>query len=147
MKRAPRLCFCGHTVAFGYRCPCQRDRALRAKDQRASARDRGYDREWDKLAAEHRRAHPRCVECGAPVGAVDHIIPVSERPDLRLEPSNLQSLCRSHHAQKTAAETKAKAGGRLRFGKGIGTTLVSSIQNSPEKMVGRNGGQDFWGVV
>jgi 5-methylcytosine-specific restriction protein A len=37
-----------------------------------------------------------------PAVLVDHIIPVEERPDLRLVEDNLQSLCRPCHDKKHA---------------------------------------------
>lgn len=76
---------------------------------RGSSRDRGYDRDWEKVRAEHIAEHPLCVWCEnkgltVAVEIVDHIIPITVRPDLRLEGSNLQSLCRSCHGIKTHAE-------------------------------------------
>ncbi|MEM7303395.1 MAG: HNH endonuclease [Pseudomonadota bacterium] len=43
-----------------------------------------------------------CEECSrrgyvTPLDDVDHMIPVRLRPDLRLDPENLDGLCRSHH--------------------------------------------------
>jgi 5-methylcytosine-specific restriction endonuclease McrA len=38
--------------------------------------------------------------------AIDHIIPIKLRPDLRLVRSNLQGLCFSHHNAKTRAENQ-----------------------------------------
>ena len=35
---------------------------------------------------------------------VDHIVPVSERWDLRFEESNLQTLCKQCHWEKTMTE-------------------------------------------
>lgn len=35
---------------------------------------------------------------------VDHIVPISQAPDLRLVRSNLQALCASCHTRKTRAE-------------------------------------------
>jgi len=35
---------------------------------------------------------------------IDHIIPIRERPDLRLDPSNLQGLCAVCHGRKTYEE-------------------------------------------
>jgi 5-methylcytosine-specific restriction protein A len=32
---------------------------------------------------------------------IDHIEDISERPDLRLDPSNLQGLCKSCHSKKS----------------------------------------------
>lgn len=78
------------------------DRAL--DEKRGSARERGYDTKWDKFREwfmqqpGNQYCH-RCFKQGEIVKAevVHHIIPVSERPDLRLVSSNCQSLCRECH--------------------------------------------------
>lgn len=51
----------------------------------------------------------RCRTCGKDVSekgaaAVDHIIPRRARPDLELEMSNLQTLCRLHHDSTKARD-------------------------------------------
>lgn len=68
-----------------------------------------YDSQWRKLSLNFRAKNPWCVEClgeGFVVEArhVDHKIPVVQRPDLRLDTRNLQSLCVSCHSRKTAKE-------------------------------------------
>jgi 5-methylcytosine-specific restriction endonuclease McrA len=63
---------------------------------------------------ELRRAYlaqqPRCEHPGCTSGAeeVDHKQRIADRPDLRLTWSNLQSLCRRHHSQKTAREVNSR---------------------------------------
>lgn len=52
---------------------------------------------WQKLRAAHIAAHPRCVFCGKPGRKVDHVKPRRERPDLALDPRNLQTLCDGDH--------------------------------------------------
>jgi 5-methylcytosine-specific restriction protein A len=37
-----------------------------------------------------------------PASDVDHIKPITERPDLRLDPSNFRSLCGPCHGKRTA---------------------------------------------
>lgn len=63
------------------------------------------DYAWQKLRKEHRRFHPFCevVGCGRKAQHVDHIQTVAERPDLRLNSGNLQSLCHAHHNRLTRA--------------------------------------------
>jgi len=56
----------------------------------------------------HASNFPLCAECEKAgivkaMEIVDHIIPLSRGGEL-LAMDNLQSLCRSHHAEKTAAE-------------------------------------------
>ena len=50
------------------------------------------------------KSHPFCVVCHRPAGVVDHIISIYKRPDLRLDPENLQAMCESCHNRKTATE-------------------------------------------
>ena len=59
-----------------------------------------------------------CMERGivTPAREVDHIIPIVERPDLRLDPSNLRPLCTSCHSARTATEQGFAKGGRKREG-------------------------------
>lgn len=140
MQRAPRLCSCGIKVAPGEQCPCERRRAAARKDGRPSASARGYDRAWLRLARAFLATHPRCalcVEAGVFTAAevVDHIVPVCDRPDLRLDPANLQALCRSHNARKATAEKRARSegrGGLEAFTKGSKTTAFPLARNNPE---------------
>lgn len=44
-----------------------------------------------------------CIGITAAV-EVDHVVPIRERPDLRLDMSNLQSVCHACHSAKTARE-------------------------------------------
>lgn len=89
-------------------------RAVKDGAPRSNAGTRGYDHIWSKLSERFRRKHPFCRFCEqqgreiGPADLVDHIIPVKDRPDLRLTWSNLQSLCRSHH-EGTKARLEAYA--------------------------------------
>ena len=67
---------------------------------RPTARKRGYDRAWDKLRARHIARHPRCEwpGCTEIAKVVDHKRPVRLFPHLRLDPTNLMSLCVKHHS-------------------------------------------------
>ena len=100
-----RLCSCGRLVERGAVCECQvaarRERVAKADAARPSASERGYDHEWAKLRKQMLAEYPTC-DCGAPAVEVHHVISVRERPDLRLDPSNLQCLCRSCHSRITA---------------------------------------------
>ncbi len=69
---------------------------------RGTACKRGYDRQWRNLRAEFLAENPTCA-CGQPATLVDHIVKVRDAPHLRLAWSNLQGMCRSCHAGKTAA--------------------------------------------
>jgi 5-methylcytosine-specific restriction enzyme A len=71
-------------------------------DDRPGAWDRGYDRKWERAAAQFRWRNPLCLGCLA-IGVkrkavvVDHVIP--HRGDQRLfwQPHNWQSACAWHH--------------------------------------------------
>lgn len=110
----------------------ERDRDERARKakldtQRASSHRRGYDKAWyrfrTRIVAER---GCRCEQCGClvtlrrheipgvPVAHLDHIVPIAERPDLRLEPTNVRVLCEPHHNARTARDQGfARQGRRL----------------------------------
>ena len=72
-------------------------------------------RNWRKSREAQLRRHPTCEEClkagqVVPAKVVDHITPIKQGGD-RYDPDNLQSLCVSHHNQKSVEEGS-------RFGKG-----------------------------
>ncbi len=72
-----------------------------------------YDSTWCKLRKQHLAREPLCRMClaeGKLVEAteVDHIVPVKIAPDRRLDPTNLQSLDKSCHSRKTAAENAGR---------------------------------------
>lgn len=75
----------------------------RPREERLAARARGYDKAWSTLRDKHLTAHRNCVVCGEPAVIVDHIVTVKQNPRRRLDPSNLQSLCRRHHNILTKA--------------------------------------------
>jgi hypothetical protein len=65
-----------------------------------ASRDFLKSRAWRIVRARHLVEHPDCAWCPAsgPAGmTVDHIKPRSERPELALAPSNLQTLCATCH--------------------------------------------------
>ena len=88
----------------------------RSKDKKRGRRKNPYslsgDKQWMKLSREYLEQHPICVrhknKLNKIVAAkhVDHVFPVSMRPDLKYETSNLASLCPSCHSLKTSAEQR-----------------------------------------
>lgn len=52
---------------------------------------------WQKLRNAHIARHPNCALCGKPGRKVDHKQPRRLRPDLALDPRNLQTLCDGDH--------------------------------------------------
>ena len=81
--------------------------AEHAATARPTARQRGYDRDWERLRAQVLAEEPYCRVCSAcgvlaRATDVDHITAKRNGgPDVR---SNLQGLCHRHHSAKTAAE-------------------------------------------
>lgn len=67
-----------------------------------SSAKRGYGSDWRKLRGWYIQQHPFCEDCKAcgkvtPAVDVHHIKKIADRPDLRLEPTNLRALCKSCH--------------------------------------------------
>lgn len=87
---------------------------------RGSRQERGYDREWELLAADYKRSvKGQCEECRRRgylqhCDVVDHMIPVADDPDRRLDRSNLDALCHVHHnGLKRRIEEYARKTGAL----------------------------------
>lgn len=81
--------------------------------RRRTTKERGYDADWKRLRKRFAREHPLCEHCRsegrtAPGEHVDHRIPIAQRPDLRLDESNLQHLCAVHHGRKTVREQRGE---------------------------------------
>lgn len=74
-----------------------------------------YDYRWSNFSKIYRKTNPFCVEClkygiyNQSNTQVDHIIPLEQRPDLKYDYDNMQTLCRSHHSVKTAKEKLNKS--------------------------------------
>ena len=76
---------------------------------RGSAASRGYDAAWRALRVAKLKADPLCWWCLqkgllTPANTVDHIEPITDRPDLRLVWSNLRSGCKPCHDAHTARQ-------------------------------------------
>src|SRR6478672_12423342 len=99
------------TLALRGRCEAHRKAERKEQDAtRGKTAERGYDAAWRGLRDAYLREHPlcECDECQAgklritPAQVVNHRIDIAERPDLRLEWSNLQAMSKQHHDQYTA---------------------------------------------
>ena len=99
---------CGEYAVTNGRCA---EHASKNERLRGTTKERGYAGGWPALRARKLAADPLCqiqTHCGKGIGQddpvaateVDHIIPISERPDLRLAWSNLQSACKPCNAAK-----------------------------------------------
>lgn len=108
-----KLCRCGgvREDRFGSVCPkCNAG----AKRKTQSTTQRGYDGAWNRLSVRVRTEQPLCEVCqdqGIATAAteVHHKVPIEQAPWLRLERSNLMSLCNACH--KSAHAESAPHGG------------------------------------
>jgi len=76
---------------------------------RGNSNERGYDADWQKVRAVKAAQDPLCETCARlgidkALDVVHHIKSIEERPDLRLDMDNLQSLCTEHHEKIHKAE-------------------------------------------
>lgn len=89
--------------------PCPVHGKAGAQFDRPSREARGYDRTWRKLRlailARDKYLCQICLQKGLLkiADAVDHKIPISQRPDLRLDPDNLQACCTPCNSRKARA--------------------------------------------
>lgn len=97
--------------------PRKRNAGIKTWDDRKPAHERGYDWDWHKLRNNFIKQNPLCEHCerrrGKLVEAeeVDHIIPFDGLKDpLRLDWTNLQSLCKQCHRLKTLRDQKKGMG-------------------------------------
>ena len=114
---------CGELVEAG-RCEGHRRQAQQqSAESRGTARDRGYDRAWERLRAAKLSANPYCEIGQRCVGLspvqrlarqVDHILPIVDHPELRLCWDNLQSCCLPCHGAKTARDCRRRLGNSVR---------------------------------
>ena len=110
---------------FARPCPICKRALIRGATERCTDCQRGrvnlrertygymYGHKWRLLRQKVLQAHPHCVEChdgGRIVRAVevDHIRPHEGDFALMYLRSNLQPLCKRHHARKTLLETKQR---------------------------------------
>ena len=81
---------------------CPAHPSVRPPDTRPSATQRGYDVHWRRIRAQYLKAHPACVVCGVVEASnhADHIVAKANGGSDQW--SNLETLCATHHSQKTA---------------------------------------------
>lgn len=87
----------------------ERERKIELDRKRGTRTARGYDYQWGKVRSSYIKANPMCEFCSEDgllqeAQVVDHIVPISEAPELRLDPDNLRSLCKRCHDRRTALE-------------------------------------------
>lgn len=108
----------GRTAPVQSPADAERDRKRDVDRWRGSARERGYDSAWEQLRdAVIIERGCVCAACGTlvvlrkreatpatPVAHVDHIESIADRPDLRLDRTNLRVLCEPCHDRRTARD-------------------------------------------
>ena len=106
--RAGRICSCGLRVSAGVLCACQiqrkRDRDARYDATRPTARQRGYDRNWQRESKAYLKANPQCRRCPALATLVDHIQPHKGNMALFWNRANWQPLCCPCHSRAKQAQ-------------------------------------------
>lgn len=113
MPRAPKLCTtkgCTSGATPGHsKCETHRLEARRTSDaRRPNARQRGYDKTWERTRASYLAAHPYCeCGCGKRSTDVDHIDGLGPNGPLGHDPSNLQALAHGCHSRLTAQHNGA----------------------------------------
>jgi 5-methylcytosine-specific restriction protein A len=111
-KKPCRYPGCGVAVHRGVPyCKTHTKAVRKQSDQlRGTAASRGYDKAWQQLRKLYLAEHPlcECDDCQAgtllltAAQVVDHRIPISERPDLRLSWMNLRAMSKTCHDRHTA---------------------------------------------
>lgn len=102
-----RLCLeprCGNTAEYRGRCKPH----ARARERATHPNKNIYNTaRWRHTRRKQLNREPLCRQCGRIATDVDHIVPIEDGgPTWSLD--NLQSLCRTHHSQKTRAEQEAR---------------------------------------
>jgi 5-methylcytosine-specific restriction enzyme A len=89
----------------------RKQRYAQVDERRGSKASRGYDAAWRRLRLLKLTKNPvcECDDCRSngrltPAAVVDHIRPIAERPDLRLDINNLRSMAKRCHDKHTASE-------------------------------------------
>jgi len=95
---------CGRAFRGAHCAPCERARKLEVDARGLSAAARGYASvTWRRIRAAVLQKSPVCVACEyARASHVDHVVP--RRRGGTDSAENLQALCASCHARKTARE-------------------------------------------
>lgn len=96
------------TLTYDSRCEKHQRQARRESDaKRGSARERGYDVQWQKFRAAFLRDHPMCEDpsgCLDSSTDVDHIDGLGPDGPRGFDPTNCRALCHRHHSRRTAKD-------------------------------------------
>ena len=99
---------CAELVVSGLCDRHLKERMALDRSLRGSSTKRGYDKRWRRVRDWYLARNPLCEPCfeqdrTAVATEVDHIVPLAQGGE-RLDEGNLQAICRSCHAKKTARE-------------------------------------------
>jgi 5-methylcytosine-specific restriction endonuclease McrA len=105
-----KLCRCGGVKQDARGSVCPKCGAGKPRDKTMKSAERGYDNAWNRLSVRVRTEQPLCEVCqesGIVTAAteVHHKVTIEDAPWLRLERSNLISLCNGCHRGIHAAAT------------------------------------------
>ena len=109
---------CPNPANYRGRCEAHASQAARQRYTHSRGVYRSDGGVWRKLQRLLLAEEPLCREC-ATLGfveaarQVDHVIPISERPELRLYRPNLEALCHRHHSAKTRDEVNGRPPSRF----------------------------------
>lgn len=108
---ALRPCLDCGTPAAGPRCPEHTVTDTRTNRTHVAWRN---DAKWKNLSKRLRKAQPWCSQCSTTVDlTVDHIVPVSQAPELAYAVENCDVLCRSCNGRRGNQFTLDEAHGVL----------------------------------
>ena len=109
----PKLCLepgCPGLAFEGPRCP-RHTKEQERRRVRADPVSRGvyHSVRWRRLRRDQLRKHPFCEwpGCMRVADTVDHVVTIHEAPERAYDPTNLRSLCRSHHGMAEAEKRKS----------------------------------------
>lgn len=94
--------------------PCKARSVARKKlkeQERPTAAERGYDKDWRRVRGAYIKAHPTCEQrgCQSRTEEVHHMKPLREGGE-RLKWSNLMGLCSYHHKKHEANYNRGEGG-------------------------------------
>jgi 5-methylcytosine-specific restriction endonuclease McrA len=119
---------CGTLIPKGSRCD-----TCKPKRKPRDTAHAGTDWRWRKLSKRLRTASPFCEipGCRSKDLTVDHIVPVSEAPNLAYDELNCRVICRGHNAARGATCTDHERQQVLSAVKARKRRLASYYANQP----------------
>ena len=120
-KSPPSACTepgCAALVPAGQGSKCEKHKKAASRQYRSDPMRKQLEQfyssnVWRAVSKHQRKKHPLCASClvrgvYTPADVTDHIVEVQDAWHLRLDASNLQSLCIPCNTKKGAAAKKAR---------------------------------------